>query len=183
MIDRRFIAGFESWRTTGYVPRRHGRPLGESGVTVCDGVDLGSMAPAQLDGWPLPPALAQRLRPYCGLRGAAAMALLASRPLILTDAEALALSSAAGACHVAELRALYDAAVAPGRRGWADLSDAQQTVIFSVAWQYGVHLAKACPRFWRAVVAQDWPAAVAELRDFGDAYPTRRNAEADLLSA
>ena len=28
---------------------------------------------------------------------------------------------------------------------------------------------------------QDWDAAVAELRDFGDRYPTRRNKEADLL--
>lgn len=57
-----------------------------------------------------------------------------------------------------------------------------QTVIASVSFQYGVNLDLRAPRFWRAVASQDWAAAVAELRRFGDAYPTRRRREADLLT-
>jgi len=51
-----------------------------------------------------------------------------------------------------------------------------------VAYQYGLNLKVRAPRFWATLTEQDWPAAVAELRNFGDAYATRRIAEADLLA-
>lgn len=51
-----------------------------------------------------------------------------------------------------------------------------------MAFQYG-DLSMAAPRFWRTVCQQDWRGAVAELRDFGDLYDSRRHLEADLLSA
>jgi hypothetical protein len=35
--------------------------------------------------------------------------------------------------------------------------------------------------FWDAMIRQDWKKAEEILRNFGDAYPTRRNQEADLL--
>jgi nucleoid-associated protein YgaU len=37
------------------------------------------------------------------------------------------------------------------------------------------------PRFWNDVAQGRWTNVVQKLRDFGDRYPTRRNAEADLL--
>ena len=55
-----------------------------------------------------------------------------------------------------------------------------QTVIASVAFQYG-NLSTATPNFWRQVTAQDWSGALANLRNFGDRYKTRRAKEADLL--
>lgn len=68
------------------------------------------------------------------------------------------------------------------RTAFFDLPAEAQTVIASVAFQYG-DLSIAAPRFWRAVCKQDWHAAIAELRDFGDEYHSRRHLEADLLGA
>ena len=37
------------------------------------------------------------------------------------------------------------------------------------------------PRFWSYITSNNWNSAIAELRNFGDAFATRRNKEADLL--
>jgi len=55
-----------------------------------------------------------------------------------------------------------------------------QTVIASVSFQYG-NLALRTPNFWKAITAQDWKRTIAILKKFGDRYPSRRNAEANLL--
>jgi hypothetical protein len=56
-----------------------------------------------------------------------------------------------------------------------------QTVVASVAFQYG-DLSLRTPNFWQQVTTENWQAALANLQDFGDKYPTRRNKEADLLA-
>lgn len=61
-----------------------------------------------------------------------------------------------------------------------ELTDKQQTVIASVSFQYG-HLPSRTPNFWRQVTNDDWGAAIKNLRNFGDRYPTRRNTEANYL--
>ena len=66
-----------------------------------------------------------------------------------------------------------------GKLEFGQLTDAQKTVITSVLFQYGSP--RRTPNFWRKVTNQDWAGAEAELRNFGDKYPTRRNKEADLL--
>ena len=65
---------------------------------------------------------------------------------------------------------------------FAQLPAPMQTVIASVAFQYG-DLASRTPKFWAQVVARDWSSALANLRNFGDSYGTRRRKEADLLSS
>lgn len=183
MIDFAFIGRFEGFSLVGYVPRDHaGAVEGNSGVTVATGVDLGSMNPARLDALSIPDDLKAVLRPYLGAKGEMAVRLVESIALTLTKDEAEALDAAVLAPFIAALRTLYNRYVLPGLRGWNDLSDRRQTVIASVGWQYG-DLPERCPKFWLACVHQDWPAAVAELRSFGDRYPTRRNAEADLLAS
>jgi hypothetical protein len=49
-----------------------------------------------------------------------------------------------------------------------------------VAFQYG-DLARRTPNFWRQVTEKKWADVIANLRNFGDHYATRRNVEADLL--
>ncbi|MCZ6804491.1 MAG: pesticin C-terminus-like muramidase [Proteobacteria bacterium] len=58
----------------------------------------------------------------------------------------------------------------------------RQTVVASVAFQYG-DLESRTPNYWQQVTTGDWPAALYNLRNFGDRYPTRRNKEADLLES
>ncbi len=55
-----------------------------------------------------------------------------------------------------------------------------QTVIASVSYQYG-NLSTETPKFWKKVIVQDWVAAIKILKKFGDAYPSRRKLEANLL--
>jgi Bacterial toxin homologue of phage lysozyme, C-term len=179
-IDWTFIGTLEGQSILkGYVPNASGS---DSGVTIATGCDLGQLTPAKLDGFDIPAALKTRLRPYLGLRRQAAQDFLDDHPLEITAAEADALDAAVRAPIVDQLRSFYDGAVAPGAARFDDLPDAAQTVIASVAFQYGSGLKTRTPHFWATVVAQDWPKAIAELRNFGDHYPTRRNKEADYLA-
>jgi hypothetical protein len=175
-IDWNFIGTLEGAHILkGYVPNPH---TSQSGVTIATGVDLGQMSIAQLNRWALDPALTAKLSPYIGLRQAAAVNFLAANPLTVTDAECTEIDTAARAEFTAQLAAAYNKASAVK---FDAIPDRAQTVTASVSYQYG-SLAVAAPRFWGDVTRQDWPATLAELRNFGDAYSTRRNKEADYLA-
>ncbi len=176
-----FIEELEGRRAVeGYVPDSGGS---RSGVTVASGVDLGQRTAAEIDALAIPETLKRKLKPYAGLRGGAAVAFLRARPLAIDAAEAKALDRAVRAEAMAALVRAYDRAVAqdPSLAPFDALPEAAQTVIASVAFQYGTNLSARTPRFWNAVVTQDWTAAAAELETFGDRYPTRRRTEAALL--
>ena len=61
------------------------------------------------------------------------------------------------------------------------LTKAQQTVLASVAFQYGSNLKSKTKNFWKQVTSGDWDSAIKNLENFGDKYSSRRNREADLL--
>ena len=178
MIDWQFIGTLEGQSVlTAYVPNASGSA---SGVTLATGVDLGQLTSAALTAFGLDAGLTQRLMPYVGLRGTAAVAMLAAHPLTITQAESDALDAADRGPDINPMAAAFQAAAGIA---FQDLPDAAQTVMASVAFQYGSNLRRRCPRFWQACVTQDWTGAVTELRNFGDAYPTRRRKEAAYLAA
>jgi hypothetical protein len=187
-IDMQFLTQLEGSVSYGYVPTyrrgaRKGEAIGQSGVTIGVGCDLGGRSEADLRRLGLPCDLVVKLRPYLGKRRAEAQQVLASCPLRLTDAEAALLSAAIAGEIFACLAARYDRAVAdvPGARRFHELPWQAQTVIASVAYQYGDNLPRATPRFWAKAVAQDWSAVAHALENFGDAYAPRRLREAQLL--
>lgn len=182
MIDWKFIAEqLERETLAGYVPTKNGEPIGRSGVTIAGGADIGQMSAEQVAALPVSQALRDKLEPYAGLIGRAAMDLLASAPLVITDAERAELDSTIQAAALRRLRNDYNAVVLPiGLPGFDEIPDAAQTVMASVNHQYGSAKAR-CPKFWRCCATQDWPSVIAELRNFGDAFPTRRRKEADYL--
>ena len=179
-IDYSFISGREGGRATiAYVPAA---AVSSSGITLATGFDLGQRSESDLVQLGLNGALVARLRPYLGVRGVAAQQLLAGSPLTISGADADDIDRAVMSEHVTRLEQKYIMATANTKRiRFFNLPSEAQTVIASVAFQYGVNLDVRAPRFWRAVTAQDWPQAVSELRTFGDTYPTRRRLEADLL--
>lgn len=181
MIDWQFIGALEGQSVlTGYVPDPADSA---SGVTIATGVDLGQLAAPTLYAFGLPGALVTKLLPYVALRGAAAEAYLAECPLTVTPAESDALDAADRAPVIGALSAYWLRGKLPAAPLFRDLPTAPQTVIASVAFQYGPELRRRCPRFWRAATALYWSGVIAELRNFGDDYPTRRNREADYLAA
>lgn len=180
-IDWGFIGACEGAAiTSGYVPNPD---TSQSGVTIATGFDLGQRSAAAITAMGLADDLTALLTPYCGLKGRAAADYLAQNPLTVTADQAAAIDTAYRGDFVARLAGTYDDALGDaGLAHFADLGRPPQTVIASVAFQYGVNLKARAPRFWDAVTRQDWPATIAELRNFGDAFATRRNKEADLLA-
>lgn len=179
-IDWKFIGEKEGSSRRGYVPDAANS---QSGVTIAGGVDLGQRSAQEIQGLPISDALKMKLIPYAGYIKQEAVMALTAMPLEISDAEVAELDSAIRGPIVKTLAHLYDTAVAakPGLKTFDALPDAIQTVMVSVAFQYGANLAKRTPRFWAALCAQDWAAGARELENFGDHYPTRRLSEAKLL--
>jgi hypothetical protein len=179
-IDNSFISQSEGGqRLDGYVPTdAQGTALGQSGVTVATGVDLGQMTQASLDKLNISQDLKDELSPYLGLRGQDAIDALNEDSLTLDTADANALDNAV---HQGIYTAVANAFNNASDDTFASLPSAAQTAIADLAIQYGSNLAGRAPNFWSDVTEGRWQDAVDELRDFGDAYASRRDREADLL--
>jgi len=176
-IDYTFLSSLEGGsKTTGYVPAP---AVSRSGITIATGFDLGQRNEADLRRLNLSSPLIKQLKPYLAIKGLADQSLLTKQPLIISAADARAIDLAVKAEHVRILRQHYDTATAGSL--FHELPTEAQTVIASVSFQYGPRLSVRAPKFWAAVIAEEWAAAILTLRKFGDAYPTRRNREADLL--
>ena len=69
------------------------------------------------------------------------------------------------------------------RLRFQDLPPAAQSVIASVATQYGPKLGQsnAAPRVWGFVTLGDWQRTLEELLDFRDGFTPRRKREAKKL--
>lgn len=169
MIRSNFIMELEGHSLSGYVP-----DSGRSGVTIASGFDIGQRSINELED-AFNDDLVDKLELYVGLTGIHAELELERNPLVVTNAEASTINDYA---HKQAKDRLLDEWC--GSVPFDCLSDECQTVVASVAFQYG-SLAAKCPNFWRQVTGGDWFEAYKNLCDFGDAYGTRRNKEAELL--
>lgn len=182
-VDFDFISELEGNRVLeGYVPAPD---VSQSGVTVATGIDLGQFDSDTLRAMGVSVALVDKLSPYFGLKKQDAVDALADAPLRLTADEARELDACVKGSFLRDLERRYDGAcrACGSNLEFTALSPEQQTVIASVAFQYGVGLDRRTPNFWNQVTTGDWDGALANLRNFGDAYDTRRNKEADLLAS
>jgi hypothetical protein len=174
-IDFDFISTCEGGSLNkGYVPDAANS---KSGVTIAIGFDLGARNVNDLLRLKLEPALIELLTPYLGFQGMQAAHYLRQHPLHISDADAKAIKVAVKSKLIASLVAKYDG---DADVSFATIASQWQTVIASLEFQYG-SLQNKCPAFWGCVTRQNWQEAIAELRDFGDSYPTRRNKEADYV--
>lgn len=172
-IDWNFIGKLEGHRVlTGYVPATD---ISKSGVTVATGVDLGQRNAADIAA--LSSALQAKLQPYLGLKGLAASQFLKRQPLTLTSPECDTLDAFVQEGTMAPMRTHFKQAAGTE---FTALPDAVQTVLASVTFQYGSPWART-PKFWGMAVQKDFHGMVLCLKDFGDAYTTRRMKEAVYL--
>jgi hypothetical protein len=173
-INFDFISQLEGGSTcTGYVPDAANS---KSGVTIATGFDIGQRSRNDLRML-LPEKLAIKLRNFCELKGIEAQEELTKSPLVITEREAQIIDNYVKRDLVELLQYRYkkDSNIA-----FYDLHEQAQTVIASVAFQYG-NLAKRCPAFWHFATTQNWEEMVAELNNFGDRYNSRRTAEANYF--
>ena len=178
MINWELIKEFEGAAVTeGYVPMRDGEALESSGVTIASGFDIGQRSENDLWDLNLGAELTECLTPYANLRGEAAVEAINRNPLTVTDEDAEVIDEVVHARFERRVERKWNES---SNIYWTELSDRQQTIVMSVTYQYGSPW-RRCPTFWRLATDDDWDGVIAELRDFGDSYPTRRNREADYL--
>lgn len=186
-VDWNFISANEgNQKTTAYVLKdSQGVPLQKSGVTIATGFDIGAHSVNDLRSLQLPESLINKLAPFTGLKGSAAVSYYDSHPkLTILDSEANAIDSAAHAHTVTNLAAAYDKATnTPG--AFYGLPARTQTAFADVAFQYGTNLAAqgAAPKFWGAMVARDFESAIAILKNFEDRHQGRHDKQADLMES
>ena len=76
MVDWSVIDKYEITTSFGYaIPKNE-----ESGITIGSGIDLGKHSVQQIDNWPISEDLKAKLRPFAGLKGAAARNTLHKLP-------------------------------------------------------------------------------------------------------
>ena len=168
-IDWEFIASLEGNELKGYVPSDN------SGVTIASGVDLKEKDRSFFEHLGLPETLINKLEPFFSLSGMEAKA--EAPKLNISAEEGLLLNEAIHGKYANIIADKWEKATG---NSFSTLSAEQQTVVASVAFQYG-DLETQTPNFWKQVTSGDWEGAVTNLRDFGDAFNTRRNKEADYL--
>lgn len=191
-IDFAAVSQFEGkQRLDGYVPMSKGQVAGRSGVTIATGWDIGQMNKQEIKALNLPPALEQKVLPYAGKVKGEAVEALQAQPLAISRDEANLIDQKIKAKHLDAAIRSWDAGKdgQPPTVKFAELTSAQQTVLFSRTFHQGVGMANTATArdFYAAAQRGDWQQAEAELRDYPAAkagwYKNRVNAEADLLKA
>ncbi len=186
-VDWSFISEREGGQLlTGYVPNASGS---QSGVTIGTGVDLGQRSESDIDALDISADLKTKLKLYCLKKSKGATDYLKQTPLTITADDARSLDKAIKQPLLDKLIAAYDAAVdkanladSCNRVHFNELSQGVQTALASASFQYG-SLSGSTPNFWKQVTEQRWKDASDNLKNFRDAYPTRRKLEAGLIDA
>ena len=191
LIDVHFVQCHEGFTCCGYVPisSTTGQVLGQSGVTVGSGVDLGSRTSASLRVIGVPQRITGQLEPYFGLKTDRAACAAIELPLRMSCSDAQALTQLVKDEVVREVQQRYERDRRSDTDAFSALPRGIRTAIADVWFQFG-SLPQAAPTFWSHVIRNDWDNAISELRDFygTSANPPpgdlkRRNDEADILEA
>jgi hypothetical protein len=177
MIDLKFLESVEGNLSYGYVPTRNGVPIGNSGVTIGIGIDLGQHSNFEAkNDWRLPPEMILKFMPYFSVCREKAQKILADFPLKLSDSEVETLNSCVVGAFERTLRARYNLA---SKVKYDDIPLSARTVLFSIQWQFGGF--STHKELWRAAIVQDWVCVIKALRKDTE-YTTRRKLEADYLA-
>ena len=188
MTYQKFLNCHEGFTSCGYVSidPKSGAVLGQSGVTIGAGVDLGSKSRASFTS--LSSTLVDKLESYFGLTRNLSACAVIEHPLNLTLTEANTLTNAVTNDVVTEVSKRYNSDKDANTLAFASVPRGVRTAIVSVWYQFGYPW--AYPRFWSFVTKNDWDNAIKELRNFyeklkeqarGD--PIRQNDEVDIIEA
>ena len=100
-------------------------------------------------------ALVEKLRPYLGKKRLEAVTFLKQKALVITSAEAEQIDKAVKKSLLSKAKLKYVSSAHNSRKLHFDsLPVEAQTVIASVAFQYGASLDVRVPKFWQAVSSQ-----------------------------
>ena len=177
-IDWNFIADREGkGKQQGYVPKDiNNKPDSNSGVTIGTGIDLKMKNRKYFENLNIDEDIIKKLEPFFGLKGLEAD--IKAKNLNLSKEQIDKLDLAVKKDYSNRIIQQYEK---DSGKKFENLTDAQQTVIVSVAFQHGLNATKGY-NFWKQATSGDWKGVENNLRNFGDKYKTRRKEEANLLS-
>lgn len=171
--------------TTAYIPKNNdGSVMGQSGVTIASGFDLGQQDASSISQLSKP--LQEKLIPYLGVKKDAAVKKLnETGGLKLTDEEVNQIDMMAKEQYSNRIKESYNKFTG---KNFDELPSNLQTVIADVQFQYGTNYSRT-PKFAGIIKEiSENPSNVDaymklenELRNFGDDYGSRRKKEADLI--
>ena len=171
-----FLGLKEGYRLDGYVPMQNGQVMGQSGVTIGKGVDLGQQDAMGLAIMGVPSEIINKLRPYFGLKKAAAVSAIKSRPLTLTEEEAATLSECVANHYIHSTRDRFNRR-AVERNAFEAAPKQVQAVAVSLEYQRG----PAWAREHIALLAGGNYKSCVRLLESDTEYVSRRKSEAALI--
>ncbi|WP_239495703.1 pesticin C-terminus-like muramidase [Marinomonas primoryensis] len=174
-INFEFIKQLEGSRKDGYVPAPG---ISQSGVTIGSGFDIGARSLTDLKTLGLPDEMVKKFSPYVQLKKQDAVALLKDIPLSITDEEEVLLEKLVKNSETEKIVKWYNSSDSSIK--FECLPEEAQTVIASVAYQYG-YIQEETPDFWQQAIDHNWQAMYENLINFKDRHPTRRKKEAELI--
>ena len=157
-------------------------PSDNSGVTVATGFDLKEKDVELMTEMGISEDTTNLLSQFFGMSGAEAKE--ASANFSLTDDQVTEIDKASHSWYANQVKKAYENG--DHQTAWDDLTEAQRTVIASVGFQHGTSFKRKDGtemNYIKQARANDWEALLANLRNFGDDFNTRRNKEADFLEA
>jgi len=168
-IDYALISKFEGGqRLEGYIPMRKGEVIGNSGVTIGTGVDVGQMSKGEICALPISETLKEKLLPFGNIVKDAAKAKLDYTPLYITKPEADELDRAVYEKILNILVYLYNRESAVK---FDELPEKAQTCIASIAINMGPAFKNKDRLLWDLAVNHEWQ----ELRIYLSDYPVKEN--------
>ena len=192
-IDEEVLGLFEYGKDKGLkglVPNNNGMVIGKSGVTIAMGYDLGSKTLNELEAmFPTNPDIINKLKPYLGLKGKAALDAVTTTPFTITENERETINKFVTKKTLKDIESAWIKTTKNNKnaptKSFKELPKEVATVIFSVAWQHGIDATKKF-NFWTQVTTGKWDDAIKNLRDWdgtGKDSQTqpRRDKEADIL--
>lgn len=184
----RFLEKWETRQLRGYIPcdphnYRGGdskgfKPIGQSGVTIATGLDLGQQGPEDLTRYGITGELAEKLSPYLSKTKYSAIEALRERPLTISDEECDRINSGVHRDYITRARRKYESF---SRLRFPNIPAQAQAVIVSLFYQLGYP--KDYHRVWIELSVGDWAGAAKTLREDSSRYKLRRWDEAELLES
>lgn len=174
MIDKEFIGKLEGkYVLKGYVPKnKNGEVIGKSGVTISTGFDLGQQSYASLKAilGEDRSDLFKRLEFYVGMQGKIAEVYLANTALEITLDEAKLIDEKVHEYYLGKLKQDWDSY---SITKFDLLPDAYQTVLFSLAYNFGYALSKSLPDTFRIAVKSAESNNFTRLANWLNVFPSK----------
>lgn len=158
-------------------------PAKGSGVTVATGVDLGQHSKEDLERMGVSSKTIQKVHKYLGKKDATARLALKEKPLELKKEEAEELDNAVKNDIFQTVDVKFKNATG---QSLEKLPPEAQTVVKSLAYNFGKNFDKKIPTIWKAIVKKDWTSLQSLLQTTKWKQPelkSRRIQEAKLLDS